>query len=281
MITINQIKEDFNLESDDIEVILISLKNERIEIHPDRTKGVFTDKEHEERYHKVNESINYIENLKSNNSLAIIEQVISLVKVVKDLLPNTKETVMQTNLESRINFAIQNYKSKLFFPKISFTAISAIMTFLFAFPTQIKDNVILSKYLDTQSSLFTIIWLIMLIYTAMFWYIVYLSQERSKRNLSLLKVDSTQNDLFEKFIRIIKDKEFSKDQLTHFIYENYKYHKINSLLFFRDDTINLEVAQSIAEIVIARGEKKGVIKLSNQNSLSDLYILQSLTESSY
>jgi len=275
MTTIYQIKKDFNLDSNNVDEILDVLKAKRIELHPDKSNGDFKDKNHEQSYHTIDESIRYLENLKINNSLTINEQVTSLIQVVKDLIPNTKETTLQTNLESRINFAIEHYKSKLFIPKISLTAITAIMTFLIAFPTQVKNNVILYKYLDTQSSLFAFIWLSLIVYTGTFWLFTYSSQEKGKKALSMLKVDSTQNEIFKDYIQENEFKEFSKDHLTDYIFRRYARHRRNIVsLFFGDETVTLEVAQSIAELIIARGEKKGVVKLSMENSLSDIYILQ-------
>jgi hypothetical protein len=275
MRTINQIKKDFGLGSNNIDELIEILKEKRINLHPDKTNGNFIDKAHEQDYHNVDESIQCLENISSNSSLMVNEQITSLINVVKDLIPNTKESTLQTNLESRINFAIENYKSRLLIPKVSLTAITAVMTFLIAFPTQVKDNIILAKYLDTQSSYFALTWLTMILYTGAFWLITYSNQERGKRNLSMLKVDSTQNLIFDDFIRFENRTLFSKDELTNFIFRRYsRRNKSLMSLFFGEETVTLEVAQSIAEIIIARGEKKCILKPSGENSLSDTFIVQ-------
>jgi hypothetical protein len=272
-ISLSQLKQDFDLQSNDLDVLRDSLNLIRIELHPDKNNGIFKNQPEEERYHKISEAIEFIESLKSNTSLMVVEQMTDLVKAIAMLVPNNKESSFQTNVETKINFAIANYKSKLFLPKISLTVVAAVMTFLFALPSQLKDNPALSKYLNVQSSSFIVIWLMMLLYTGFFWLMAYTNEERGKRKLSLLKVDSTQNEIFDEFIKLNDKSSFTKDELTEYIF--HRYSRANtSVLLFGSEAVTKEVAQSISELILARAEKKGILQVSNENSLSDKFLLK-------
>lgn len=268
--SIKQIKDDFQLDSSDLEILRDSLNHLRKEFHPDKNNGSFKDDIEKEKYHKANEAIEYIDSLKNNNQLMVVEKMTDLIKVVADLIPNSKETSLQNSLDSKIGFAIERYKSRLFLPKVSVTAITAVMTFLFAVPTQIKDNPVLSKYLNPQSSFFVIMWFAMLLYTGAFWLLTYMNEERAKRRLSLLRVDSTQNELFDRFVKQRDINIFTKDELTEYIFDRNS-HGSKSILLFGSDIITMEVAQSISELIISRAEKKGIIEKSSSNTLSDQF----------
>jgi len=268
-----QLKEDFQLKSNDLDIIRDNLNQLRVDLHPDRNNGKFKDVSEEEKYHKVNDAIEYIDNLKGNNQLMVVEKMADLVKVVAELIPNSKETSLQSKMDTNINFAIDHYKSRLFIPKLSLTAITAIMTFLFVIPSQIKDNPGLSKFLDPQSSVFIIIWLVMLLYTGLFWIMTFMNEEKAKRRLSLLKVDSTQNGFFDRFLKERELTPFTKDELTEYIFNN-NTRGSHSLIFFGSDIITMEIAQGISEIIIGRAEKKGIIEKSFSNFLSDKFIVK-------
>lgn len=272
-LSIKQIKDEFQLESNDLDILRNCLNQLRVDTHPDKSNGDFLSDIEKENYHKINDAINYIDSLKNNNQLMAIEKMTDLVKVVTDLIPNNKETSLQNNIDNKINSAIKNHKSKFFIPKISMTAIAGVMTFLFAIPTQIKDNPFFSKLLNPQSSTFIIIWLSILFYTGIFWILCYLNEEKAKRKLSHLNVDSTQNGLFEYFIINLNSDGFTKDEFTEFIFtENLRESGTNSL--FGSNIFNMEIAQGISELILSKAEKKNIIQKCDGNMLSDMYLIK-------
>ncbi len=271
--SINQIKEDFQLNTENLETLRESLNQIRIELHPDKNRGKFRHDEEKEKYYRANDAIQYIDGLKNNNQLIVVEKMTELVKIVVELIPNTKETSLQSSLDVKIDSAIGRYKSKLYLPKISLTALTGLMTFLFTVPTQIKDNVVLSRYLNPQSSIFVLTWLTLLLYTGIFWVVTFINGEKAKGRLSLLKVDSTQNDIFESFLEKKRRKDFTKDELTEYIFEQNSHGSINVLLS-GGDIITMEVAQNISEIIVSRAEKKGIIEKSSNKSLSDKFTIK-------
>lgn len=287
-ISLNDIKKDFGIQSDDLEDVRKYVNDIRIKNHPDKNNGVFANKESEEIFYQANNAIEYIDNLSgTSNSVIVIEKMTDLMKVVSSLIPNQTHTILENNLDTKITTAISDYHSKLAFPKISLTALTAIVSFIFLFPNQIKDNPALSNHINPASRLFFMIWLSLLIYSAMFWMITYMNEEKAKRKMSLLKVDSFQNRLFEDFMLTNNKDIFTKDRFVEFLFDKLRGRGTHSAptlnLFlmnpFRSELITPEISQNIAEIVISRAEKNNVIVKLTNNSLSESYRILNYVES--
>lgn len=288
--SINKIKQDFQINSEDLDTIRESLNEIRINHHPDKTNGEFENQFLKERYYNANSAIEYIDSLKNNHSLVVVEKMTDLMKIVTELIPNNKQNSLEHNLDTKITSAISTFRSRLFVPKISLTAITAVLTFIFLFPGQIKDNPMLSHYLNPVSTTFALTWLTLLLYSGLFWIMTFLNEEKAKKKLIFLKVDSTQNNLFENFIHYkSKEDTFTKDELAHFVYRSSienrlgkgynERHPISTFRLsinrlFGSEMITIEIAQNIAELIIARAEKNNVIAKINKNTLSDTYELK-------
>lgn len=268
--SLNEIKATFLIDSDDLEEIRKYLNEVRISNHPDKTNGLFDTDVSEKQYHLANDAIQYVDALKdAPHSLLVLEKVTDLLTTITRLLPNESQNRLENNLGLKISSAIENSKTRLIIPKISLTAVSAVVTFIFLFPNQIKDNPAISSRIDPASSNFFIMWLILLLYSALFWIIAYIAQERTKRMLSDLKVDSVQNNIFNEFVRENGMFTFEKDSLVNYIV--YRKQQRSRLIFpfFNQPLISLEIAQNIAEIIIERALKNNVIKKISDNSLSE------------
>jgi len=272
--SIGEIQKDFELEFHDVGNLRDSLNSLRIELHPDKNNGDFKNESDKEKFLKLNAAIQYIDSIKNDNQIIAVERMTELIKAITELIPNSTQTTLQNNLDLRIGNAIGQYRSKLYVPKISLTAITGVMTFLFAVPAQLKDNAVLSRFLNPQNPTFVLMWLIMLFYTGAFWLITFMNEEKAKRQLSLLKVDATQNELFDKFVMQLSSLDFSKDELTEYIFNQHT-RANKSILLFSSDIITMEVAQSISELIINRAEKKGLIGTNVSKSLSDRYTFKS------
>lgn len=209
--------------------------------------------------------------LGKDNQLVIVDKMTDLVKAVAELIPRNNQPSLENKLITNIDSAVSNYKSRLHLPKISLMAVTALATFLFAFPGQIKDNPTLSRYLDPTSPTYGMIWIGLLFYTGVFWLMTAMNEEKSKRRIESLKLDSTQNLIFEDFKETINNDFFTKDQLTKFILEKFNGRSINSILFFGSQIITPSVAQNLAEIIIERAKSKSIIEPNNTMSLSDGY----------
>lgn len=279
--SIREIQKDFQINDNNLDALRERINEIRANNHPDKTHGKFENEEKETLYHKANSAITYIDSIKNNQSLAIVEKMTELMKVVTELIPNNKQNTLEQSLEFKISHSIKNYRSVFFFPKISLTAITAIVTFLFLFPNQIIDHPTLSTYIDPTNGLFAGAWLMLFSFSVFLWIIAYLNEESSKRKLSSLNVDSYQNRIFDDFLHLESEREneFTKEGLSHFIYSigkgrrEYRGHLRNNmkLLPLGREIITMEIAQSVAEIIIIRAEKNRVIRKVTYPTLNDTY----------
>jgi hypothetical protein len=276
--SVRQIKEGFQVDSDDLQVIRDVVNKIRIENHPDKTNGVFESVEVEEEYLNANNAVMFLDSMADNRSLVTIDKM-DLVRAFAELMPinQQQQQISEQNLDRKIGSAIDTYRHKLNFPRISLASISAIVTFIYLFPGQIKDHPTLSKLFDPSKPSFIVIWLIILLYSLTYWLFTFRNEEKAKKRLALLKVDSVQNNLFEEFIFLQKKDNFSKDNLTHFIFnENFGTHRdpLASLVLGFSGIITLDIAQNIAELILARAEKNKVIERVTENTMSETYLIK-------
>ena len=276
--SLQQIKEEFSIISDEIEIIRDKINQIRIENHPDKNQGNFINEASEQKFHNASNAIEYIDKIKNNQSLMVVEKMTDLIKTVSYLIPNTRNETLDHNLTQNINSSISNLHSRGLFPKISLSAISAIVTFFFLFPNQIKDNPILENYIDIKSPTLLFIWICLLLYTSILWFLIFKKEEGAKQLLSNLKVESVQNKIFKKFIEPNQNEYFSKDDLTHYIHDYHRSHIRRRPLFIQFYTSNNivtgEIAQDISEIIINRALKNEVINKVDTQDLSEIFQLK-------
>ncbi len=265
------IKDNFNIDSNDIDVIYDTVYQIRLKLHPDKTNGEFMSEVEKENYYNADAAIKYLNLARSNSQIIVVEKMTEMIKAIAELSPINKENILQTKFDTNLSLAIKNYKSIFFIPKLSLTGISAFMTFLIAFPKNDAITQYFPFYINTMRSA----WFPSVIITCVLWIISYFIQEKAKNRLSMLKVDSIQNKLFSDFLSFLNDNLsatkneviFSKDAFTYFVYNPEK--RINKNAFVRltdipvslfNSAMTLEVAQSIAEIILSRYEAKGGIE---------------------
>jgi hypothetical protein len=270
--SLQQIRSDFNLHHDDLALLRDELNRIRISLHPDKNNGQFPNTVDETRFHQANEAIIYIERLQNNHSLAAIERMTDLVKVVKDLPPVRQSDTGQQRVDRKSDLTFQQYRSHHFFPKITFTVMSAILTFLIAFPGSIKNNPTLAKLINPQSPSFAEIWLLLVGSTGLFWILVYLREERAKKILSQLKLESTQYSLFINFLRKDSSLQFYKDELTTYIYNRYNKRKPLFSIFFTE-VVSQELAQEISTLILNRSCENNFLIRLDVAALDDFYEL--------
>ncbi len=120
--------------------------------------------------------------------------------------------------------------------------------------------------------MFAEMWLLLVGYTFFFWILIYLQEEKAKKTLSLLKLESTQNRLFANFLHDESHTQFDKEELTMFIHGMYNKRKTLFSIFFAE-VITQELAQEISALIIKRScENKFLIQLGIP-ALDDLYEL--------
>jgi hypothetical protein len=298
---IDDIKSDFGLQTEDISEIKTQLKELLKNIHPDINGGdQFKSKLDEINYKKIIAALEY---LNQNFSIVPTSELTVLATILKDGMPAKKEEDQAKNLEKKTDKIIKAYYKSNLTPKISSTIFAAITTYIWFFPNIITDHPVLSKYFSPEAVMdnlvFTGIWFCSLIFTASYWAVLKRREEKIKDATRKLNIESVQNELFESFTRtkkyIAKKEEakfltFSKDELITHLTEldifNLQYNPrrlrssrpITAFLFsfsvFPNRNIELDFAQTLADIIVERAKRKNLIQLEQDNNLSDTYKLQ-------
>jgi hypothetical protein len=289
---ISDIKKDFGLDTDDIAELKRELKELIKDIHPDKNNGQFKNKLDELNYQKILSALDYL-----NQDFAIVprSELTALTTIIKDNFPAKREETQIKNLEDKIDKVIKVYKDSNLTPKISSTVLATILTFIWLFPGTVKDHPILSHYLTPTNIIFTTFWFYSLLLTAAYWLFAKRNEERLKEATKKLNLESVQNKLFRSFsemkvYRAEKENKnyftFSKDELIEHLtdlntftleYEPERRRRANnplnvfSIVLGRNRNIDLELAQTLTDIVIERAKRKNLIQLEQDHNLADTF----------
>lgn len=218
-------------------------------IHPDINGGEFKNDEDKLLFTKLNEAVDEIDDLFSNQ-LSIIKTS-DIVTLANSLSITNKMVSMNDNLDKHIERFYSNYKSRHTFPKFSLTAVTSALSIIWLFPGQLSEHPVLGDLINVNSYLFNSIWFVSLLYTALFWFIINQKEQKQKMLLSRFNTESYQNELFNEFIwKIQRDNVYSKgnnsfvskELFVNFLYSNFSVHR--PIFFLGSQGIDNEVAQS-------------------------------------
>lgn len=271
MSKIQSLKSELKLEGNNSEVRKGFVKKMK-EIHPDNNGGDFNSEEEKLLYTQLGDAIKEI----NEDQLPVISNS-EIVAMVKSISINNNKVDPNKNLELKTDKSYLNYRGKHFFPKISITAITSLISIIWLFPNQLSEHAVLSKFIDVESPVFNAIWLYSLFFTGLYWFVFNSRERNQKEFLSRINTEEYQSKLFHGFIRDLDEGNyFTKSDFIQFLmHGNTKFHRNRKLFdIIRGSlTMNLEVSQSIADIVFLRAEEKEVIKKVDTKSLMDHYIL--------
>lgn len=288
------IKNTFDLQGNNIEELRKELTKKMSEIHPDKNQGEFINKTDENAYYKMSEAVEYLDsNISSSTSLITVSEAKELFDMVSKqvaLITNTNtnnemqaktQTQTQTQiLSQKSSSSLHTFKRRYKLPKITTTAVSAVLTAMFLFPNQIKEHPVLGKVIDIESAAFFNFWICALAITIFLW--LYFFAREQQQELFLKKLNSTyyQNHLFQDYLRGKIHSEHQSLLTKEEFIQNLKfYRRPKNLMLNIRSTIDPEIAETIAEVVFARAEEKGFIKQHESNSLEDQYLVVKELES--
>ncbi|AQM60835.1 hypothetical protein [Clostridium baratii] len=289
--SIEEIKKYFKYSNEDINDLRLKIIKERNSYHPDKSGGDFSDENQKNKYFICQEAIDYLESYK----LEYVDQKSDILKIIEQnqalIEQQNKSIIMEKNLKTykdsmntSANGILRKYKSRYMMPKMTSTGVLAFMTFIQAFPKTFHDN-ILSKNLITDNIKLSIqiLWIYILIFTAMLWCICWLKENRLKIIIDDLSMESIQNQLFNNYIT----KKMDKNNFYHCsdIYRDNDNIRVNKVEFV-NYTKNLgiedrrmrvyyryldDVLYKVADIVFEKAENKGIIRKIEQKTLNDEY----------
>lgn len=272
--SLQMVKDQLGIDGDSIDELISKIKAIRMKHHPDKNGGDFIDEESKKQYFKLEEAISFLDTLKKpeNFDLVTISAVSDLTKAVTAMVTAQNEVSnKETQLSSEIDRSIENYSSRLKFPKIALTAITVAISAIWMFPNTVRDHPILSRFIDFESMTISIMWLYILFGAVMFWLITWRKEESNKEFQESLKTESIQNRIFTMFIKNVDSGTFTLEEFVEFIMKS---HKNRTLIFplIRSSTqIDSSLAHATAEVILERAIKRNALKSYNTGSISTKY----------
>lgn len=273
---LESLKEDFDLTGDNGE-IKKELKKIMKDIHPDTNGGEFKSEKDKNLYTTLALAIDKIDVINEKQLPAIKNaELLALTKIISE----DKQEKINLNLTNNIEKRYSTIKSRHFLPKISVTAITTGISFIWLFPNIVSEHPILGKIIDFDDVRFTQIWMGTLIATAVLWIFLHKIERREKIMSSNYNTMAFQNQIFEMFIndeesyKVPAEITFTKDYFIRFLileHNNRGFYLTRFFSRFLGYSLDLEVAQSIADVIFERAEGKGLIAKVDNRGLIDVY----------
>lgn len=269
--SLEQIKEHYGLEMDDVDALKKELKKVQASIHPDRTGGEYQSRKQERDYNEVAEAILFIENSEatvpvSRKDWALMVKKIDDLTLIKKQVEQSSIHESAKQLNKSIQLSLVDYKKKHWFVKLTSAAVTAIITIIWSFPSIISKNETLKSLINTKSLGFTVSWILILALTIFTWVYAKNSEQKDIELKKQYNLDSMQNSIWRLFlawlyasshdavnydhINGIHTSKFSKDDLINFIVNDFNsfYKKFKIHLSSRDFELNHIVYNSPARI---------------------------------
>lgn len=205
--SISEIARVFQLTSTEPDEMRREIKQLMKSIHPDTTKGGvdFASPEDRDNYYRLSDALKFLDNgigEEANRSLVPISDITELIRLIRDESKDPVQDEYQAHVEkldSSITSQIVRYQHRYRLPKISATAATVVLSFIWLFPVSVKDNPALSSFI--QSSHFPPIWGASLLAALLVWIFGTLEHERYSFRLRLLQNEEMQNNFFCEFSR--------------------------------------------------------------------------------
>lgn len=291
--SLNDIKEQLNLKSTSKKDLRKELKIKLKECHPDSSGGgEFESIEKKSLFDKIMTAIEFID---TPAELVLKREISDLKRVVQNLAfkRNEDEVLIKREeiLTTKIETSIKNYSSTHLFPKITSSIITGFLSLIWLFPKSITEHIILRRYIDVESPLFSAVWFVGILLTGQLWFMLNTLERKDKDRKNSLKLEAVQNMLFDKFIKFRYEKyreevviQFTKEDFINFIrnfnlrFEEYQPERRNSSshfrIFFTDSRIDMGLAQELSEIVLNRMKAKELVRVITQKTISDIFIFE-------
>ncbi len=278
-----QIKLEYEIEEEEFGKIRTKLRSMQSSIHPDRNRGtVFLNEEDEARFHRLSEAIEFLDRNEEAGPLVPASAVTDLTRAVTELVKSQKPN-FDDSLSEQIRNNIESYRSRFKLPKIALSAISIALTAVWFFPETLAEHPVLGKWISLNDT-FAMLWLLALLFTALFWFISWIKEDRHKRYQENLKAELVQNNIFRTFIKNSKSKTFTLEDIVQFIMKlnDGRIHNSKLIFFYlapfivnslKAREIDISLAHTVAEIIIRRALSRQAIKKTRVGNISETYTL--------
>lgn len=290
------ISKNASTTPDELDRILIKKLRQ---FHPDNNtlgRGKFQSPQAKRKFLKLNRAR---ELLKAQTTLMKMpsRKITLTISELKDLTTNSlaapnKLDDLGIKLDENVKTYVSIRIKRFDLPKLTLGAATVLLTIVLAFPNYIFNNIFLNKifsekFLTSYPAILgiTTAWFYTLLSTGFIWYIAFRNEKGMKELERIIKRESFQNDIFWKFINEIgvraKAKNivsFSKDDMVTFIMKGEKPDEstirriINKHLSTKGRyLLDLDIAESMASLIIERALQKEVIKKAEEKRIIDRY----------
>tara|TARA_E500000318_G_scaffold102506_1_gene106856 strand:- start:43 stop:969 length:927 start_codon:yes stop_codon:yes gene_type:complete len=290
-VKLEDIINEFDLKSNEVSEIKKELQNLLKVVHSGKNSdGQFSNKAYELMYPKIMAALEFIksETFPSNRA--------ELMEVIRETIPVESHKKKIAKLDKQLKSEIKSLKKASLVPKISASAVTILISFIWFFPSKAIEHPVLGNFINPTDWIFTSIWIMSILITGMVWIITRRKEKMIEYGTKRLNIETVQNNLLNKFLKskeyyAEKNKEeyiiFTKDDIVEYFtdmdigkleriyYFNRKFKDritkfVNKTLGF-EENIDIEIAQSLADILTERLISKNIAKEIPQGNLSTTY----------
>jgi hypothetical protein len=287
---LEDIINEFDLESNEVTEIKKELKNLLKVVHSGKnSNGEFTNKAYELLYPKVMLALEFVktETLPTNRA--------ELAEVIIEIIPYKPNKKKVVKLEKQLKTEIKSFKKASLLPKISASAVTIVLSFIWFFPSKAIEHPVLGNIIKPTDWTFTTIWIASILTTGLVWIIARRKEKMIEYGSKRLNIESVQNNLLNRFIRTKEDAEidnkdfitFTKDDIVEY-FTNIDIAKLERVYYFKrkikdklkrfvnrtfrlEENIDIEIAQSLADIMTERLIAKKIVTEISEGNLSTTY----------
>lgn len=275
--SIDEIRRFFNVHGSS-DKVRRELRERQVAIHPDQNAGAFRSETEEAEFHRLGEAINAIDAgiPESSNALVTVSAVGDIISLVYDSVRESQVSNIDL-LHNETERRVTEYRQSHLLPKISLPSISAVLTFLWAFPNLVAENSAFSGILAPSTWGFQILWAGALSITASVWFVLWRTELRQAQFQRRVTTERFQNDEMMEFLWAQGNIEtdgstFTKAHFAEWLVQKYGVWHYKPLWpFTKPPLMDPELAEVVANVAFDRALSNGFLQKDPSPSMSGLY----------
>lgn len=288
--SIEEIKQHFGLDIEDINEIKKTLKQRIKTVHSDKTGGTYKSAIQKREHEEISAALDFIDNSSTEIAISRKEwtdlqvqfEEFKKIKTENDLI---KISEIGQQLDKAIQTSVVQFQKKHFTLKLSSLIATTIISALWIFPFVAAKHPLLNILVNDYKILFTIIWAITIALTGLLW--VYIKRTEKiditiKQNYNLDSIQAQIFKIFLAFLRIAYNRQvdydsaknqhvyiFSRDQIFNFLLNHY--YNLNKEF---NDIISYSTFDLYMEISKIYKNSKDILRIKTDKRFSIKKVLQ-------
>lgn len=282
--SIEEIKQHFGLEMDDLNDLKKNLKGRLKDVHSDKTGGEYKSAVQKREHEEISTALDFIDNCNKEIAISRIEwtslqkqfEEIKKIKTENDLL---KISEISQQLDKSLHTSVVQYQKDHFTVKLSSIIATTIISALWAFPFIAAKHPLLNVLVNEYKLIFTAIWITAICISGIVWLYTKRLESIDKSIKQNYNLDSTQNQIFKFFIAWLQiayprsvdydftnskhNYVFSRDDLFNFILNHF-----NSLSKEFTDIVDYSIFDLYMELSKKYKSSKEILKVNKVKRLN-------------